>query len=225
MEAHASTALPAGAHVATITTDTISNVNASSGSTLNSGTSKMFAGSLMSFLSPSPTGMQGTAWLVGSPLASDINNVPTAMRTAIGSNTILGLGDVSGGYSTAGSGTETVTSMVDLQAILNSTDVTQDLIVGFYGGSDALGTGGVDVGAVVLTITKNGQQAWTKSFTSGSAAKTFFTNNSTVDLGLLGPGTGGSGFSAGSMLDVGVSMKVTTTAVSSTFDGKIVITT
>jgi hypothetical protein len=115
--------------------------------------------------------------------------------------------------------------MVDLQAILNSTDVTQDLIFGFYGGSDVLGTGGVDVGAVVLTIKENGQQAWTKSFSSGSAAKTFFANNSTVDLGLLGPGAGGSGFSAGSMLDVAVSMSVTTTAVGSSFDGKIVIST
>jgi len=114
VEALASSALPAGAHVVSITAETIGNVNATSGGTLNTGTSKMFADALIGFLAPSPTGMQGTAWLVGSPLASDISTVPSAIKTAIGSNTILGLGDVAGGYSTAGSGTETVANTLDL---------------------------------------------------------------------------------------------------------------
>jgi hypothetical protein len=221
VEAHATTTQPGGAHVASITTDSLMNVN--SGALLNTGTSKTFANAQMAFVAPNPTGMQGTAWLVGQPVASDISSVPAGMKTAIGSNTILGLGDVSGGYSTAGSGTETVTDTLDLHAILNSTDLTQDLIVGFYGGSDVLGTGSTDVGAVVLTVTEDGKSVFTQNFASGSAAHTFFANNSTANLGLLG--AGGSGFSAGTVHDFGVSLNVTTTAVGSTFDGRVLITT
>jgi hypothetical protein len=156
------------------------------------------------------TSGQDIALATGSPLASSLTpilaaNSQIAAATGNGSD-VLGIEEVGSGYSVGGAGSQTATSTTDFGVTVTSQDLAQDLVVGVYGGT-SFGSG---VTAVSLDVYANGNDLLSASFTSGSAAAAYFTNN-TIDLGAL----------SGSSLDLKVQMQVTSTSAGSGFYGGI----
>jgi hypothetical protein len=160
---------------------------------------------------------QGVADITGAPTSANIASVLAAnstIATAFAvSPSYFGLGELGGRYSTAGKGSETTVSTTGLVVDLGQLAVKQDLLIGFYGGT-LVGTG---VTGVTLTITANGTTLLNQSFTSGAAAKTWFTNNA-VDLGSLT-----ASLYAGGVANLSISLAVTANAAGSGFYGAFVI--
>ena len=164
------------------------------------------------------TGAQGLAVITDALAVSDLNTVLTnnaAIKSAFAvSPSYFALAQLGGRYSTAGNGKpETVNTSVNLSVDLAQVASVQDLLIGFYGGT-VLGTG---VTGVTLNVVANGTTLLTKSFSSGAAAQTWFTNNA-VDLGSLT----GSLYSGG-VANLTVSLSVTTTSAGSGFYGQMLI--
>eukprot|EP01037_Dinobryon_pediforme_P007783 gene7783-7849_t len=154
---------------------------------------------------------QGVAFITGVPMAADIatvlgtnSNIASAFAV---SPSYFGLAELGGRYSVAGTMAETTTSTVTLSVDLNQLASRQHLLVGFYGGT-AVGSG---VTGVVLTIKANGSTLLSKSFASGAAAQTYFTNQA-VDLGSLGAASYPTGIA-----NLSISLAVTGSTVGSGF--------
>jgi hypothetical protein len=211
--ADATTALPAGAHVAGVTADASTSYSGATAATIGMTAEALIGGTAPTFVS---TG-QGVAFATGAPAAASTNTVLThnpAIATAVGASpSFLAEGELGGAYSVGGTGSETTTSTFDVTVVLNSADTAKDLVLGLYGGT-SVGSG---VTGVSLNILANGVSTFT-SFTSGAQAATHFSDNP-VDLGPLS----GSAY-AGGTLNLEVVLKVTANAGSSGFYGGVVVT-
>jgi hypothetical protein len=212
VDAHASTALPAGAHVGSVIADAATGFSDTAGSIATVTANALIGGAAPTFVS---TG-QAVAIATGAPAAASTNAVladnPNIAAAVGGSPTFLAEGELGGAYTTGGSGSETTTSSFDITVLLNSADTAQDLVLGLYGGTNV----GSGVTSASLNILANGNSTFT-GFTSGTDAASHFTDSS-VDLGSLS----GSAYSSGS-LNLEVILKVTADAGSSGFYGGVVV--
>ena len=165
----------------------------------------------------SDTTDQGVAVITGAPTAANVATILAANSTIASAFAVtpsyFGIAEVGGAYTTAGITAETTTSTVSESVDLGQLALRQDLLVGLYGGT-LVGTG---VTGVTLTIIANGSTVLNQSFTSGAAAKAYFTNNA-VDLGSLA-GT----LYAGNVANISVSLSVTTSGAGSGFYGNLLI--
>jgi hypothetical protein len=221
VDGHAATSLPSGARIGNVTADATTSYNGtlSSATSASTDTASVTAEALMGATAPQfISAGQAVAYATGAPLAANTSAVLASNPSFNGqmggtSASFLALGEVGGGYSAAGTTSETSTSQVEIRAALNSTDLRKDLWVGVYGGTN-VGTG---VTGVTLDINANGVDKST-TFTSGTAAATFFKNNP-IDLGSLS----GSAFASGS-LDLRITLSTTTTSAGSGFFGGFIVT-
>jgi hypothetical protein len=137
-----------------------------------------------------------------------------AIASADGSPpSILAMEEVGGAYGVGGAGSETTTSTLDFNALLSANDMAQDLVLGLYGGQ-AIGSG---VTGVSLDVKANGVDLLSGSFSSGSAAAAYFSDNP-VDVGSLSGPTYASG-----SLNLSVTMQVTSDTAGSGFYGGIIV--
>jgi hypothetical protein len=209
VDAHAATKMPSGSYIDSVTADVSANVP---------GTIKVTAETLLADTAPSfITNVQGVAFVTAEPTAASIAPVLSAnavIASALGSPlSVLALEEVGGGYGTGATGSETTTSTTDFTALLNATDLSQDLVLGFYGGH----VNGSGVIGVSLSISADGVSLVDVSFASGAAAAAYFNDNA-VDVGSLA----GPTFASGS-LDLSVTMQVTTNTAGSGFFGGILV--
>jgi hypothetical protein len=198
VDAHAATSLPAGARVISIIADASDGVY---------GASTAISQAAIGTAAPAFifTG-QSVALATGAPLAADTNLVTTAnpsISGAILSNpSFLALAELGGAAG------QTSTNKLEIKVALNSTDLARDLVVGLYGGTGAAGG--------TLDINANGTD--TKFTFTGATADAFF-NDHPIDLGSLS----GSAYAAG-VLDLTVTLQVTTPSPGSAFHGGVIVT-
>jgi hypothetical protein len=160
---------------------------------------------------------QGVAEIDGTPGANAIAavlNANTKIAAAYAVNpSYFALAELGGRNSSTGTGSETVTSTVNLSVNLAQLATKQDLLLGFYGGT-SVGSG---VTGVTLSISANGSTLLSQTFATATAAVAYFTNDA-VDLGSLGAAVYGN-----TIADFTVSLSVTTDSVGSGFYGNVLI--
>ncbi|MGI9114787.1 MAG: PEP-CTERM sorting domain-containing protein [Chthoniobacterales bacterium] len=158
------------------------------------------------------SGLQAAAFVTGSPLVSDSlaalsahpnvhQNFNVAGEGSGPVSDVFGLAVLGGSYSSAGTASETFSARVSMS--LNLTQLPshnpQDLVVGLL---DPHSTGtGFDL--LTFTIMRNNAALLTQSFTSLTAANSFFHDH-TIDFGAVG-----NGVPAGSTLDLQFQLDVT----------------
>ena len=147
------------------------------------------------------TGAQAIAQIMGVPTAADVTSVLSAnsnISAAFAAKTnpdYFAIGELGGAYSTNDTDPETETSSIHMGVDL--TKITpKDLILGLYNGT-ATGAGFT---SMTFDVKANGTDILNKTFTSVSAATTYFTNDA-LDLGAL------SGY--GSTLTLDISLSIT----------------
>jgi hypothetical protein len=209
-DAHASSALPAGARILGVSGDA---------STSFAGSVVVSAETLIGAPAPvAGTDKQALAFITGAPVAPDTSAVIAVnpdIAGAIGGNPVfLGLASLGGSYAVGGSGPETMTSVAEFNVALDSSDLARDLVVGLYGGKSI----GADVTNVSLDIKANGIEQPLASFSDSASAVDYFKDNA-VDVGSLRD----PAFATGNV-DLVVTLKVTTDVGGSGFFGSIIVT-
>ncbi len=163
------------------------------------------------------TGYQAVAMAACAPDSASVNSVlganPTIASAFGSSATYFALGETGGGYSTNGAGAET--SMAELQIKINLALVPslQDLVVGFYDPS----TSGAGFTSLTLSMGGSPSSPYSETFTSVSAAQSYFDNNA-VDLGALKLGK-----VKNNIMDFDVELSITTDTPGSAFDFGLLI--
>ena len=113
---------------------------------------------------------------MAAPTAGEVNPVlaaNSAIKTAFGASpTFFALGEVGAGHATGGTTAEVGASSVTVDIDLAELSSPGDLILCLYGG-DAVGNG---VTGVTVSVTDDGSSLLDKSFTSGGAAKSYFSD-------------------------------------------------
>jgi hypothetical protein len=207
--AQTTTIEPAPSHVTSLSADASAGV---------SGTTTVSAETLLIGTTPTfITSSQAVAFGTGLPSSASINPILTAnasISAAFGSHpSVLAIEEIGGSHSTGASGSQTSTSTVDFNAILNAQDSAQDLKIGLFSGQ-AFGNG---VTGMTLDIDVDGVDLIKQSFANASAATAYFTNHA-VDLGPLSGGNYSSG-----TLDVQVQLQVSTNTAHSGFFGGLIV--
>ena len=133
------------------------------------------------------TSSQATALAMGAPAAAStaaVLNANAKIKAAFGASPVFfALGELGGGFSRGGTASQTATSEIDESVDLTKLASRQDLVVGFDHGT----TLGAGVTGVSFDLYADGTDVLSKTFTSASAARTWFTDNA-VDLGSLASG-------------------------------------
>jgi hypothetical protein len=165
------------------------------------------------------TAYQGIASETGAPAAFSVNAVLAAnpaIKMAFGSTpSFFSLGELGGGHARAGTDVETTTSSLEVKVDLNQLSDRQDLLVGLYH-PFASGKG---VTQVTLDISANGSDLFHEAFSSASAAVAFFSDHP-LDLGSLAHG---GIIGQGDLLDLKVTLGVTSNSAGSAFDAGFLI--
>ncbi len=145
------------------------------------------------------TGAQAIAQVMGVPTPADVNSVLSANSninsafTSVGTPDYFAIGELGGAYSTNDTDPETETSSIHMGVDL--TKITpKDLILGLYDGTST----GAGFTSMTFDVKANGVDVLNKTFTSPSAATTYFTNDA-LDLGAL----------SGSALTLDISLSIT----------------
>ncbi|HEV2364755.1 MAG TPA: hypothetical protein VGS12_11230, partial [Caulobacteraceae bacterium] len=131
----------------------------------------------------------GVANVTGAPQAADTDAVLNApqnasIKTAFGASpTFFSLAEMGGGYTSGGSGSQTVTSVVDLTIDLTKLASRADLVIGFH---DPI-TVGSGFSSLTFTLVGDGQTLISQTFTTLAAAQTYFSDHA-LDLGSLASG-------------------------------------
>src|SRR5207253_8269133 len=125
---------------------------------------------------------------------------------------VFGMGELGGKHSLLGTDAQTITS--SLSETVDTTVMTpgQDLVLGFYKGTLATG-----FTSLTLDVYVNGVDEVHQAFTSASAAKAFFTDNS-IDLGQIGAGD-----LTGSTLNIQAVMSISTSKAGAGLFGGVMI--
>ena len=124
------------------------------------------------------------------------------------------MGELGGGYSTAGKAAQIVTSQFSETVDLTKLGSRQDLLVGLYGG---MGTGS-GVTSIQFDLVADGVDVLSKTFASAAAAQSYFADNQ-VDLGSLATG---AALGADS-LTLSATLSVTSDAANSGFYGGLLL--
>ena len=146
---------------------------------------------------------------------SAVLNANPNIAAAFGASPSFFAIDELGGSSAKSGGTtsETTTESVDLTVDLTQLASRQDLVVGFYNAT-GLGTG---FSSLTFTLTGDGAQLFTETFTTLSSAEIFFTDNA-MDLGSLATGP-----LSGNTLTLQASFSLTTTSAGQGFYAQMII--
>jgi hypothetical protein len=171
-------------------------------------------GASASFLKSS----QAVAFEAAAPSAASTAPIlasNSAIAAAFGSSPVFfGIDEVGGGYSSGGSIAQTVTTEVNETVDITKLSTRGNLIVGLYNGA-AIGKG---VAGVAFDLYVDGADVLSKTFTSGTAAQDYFTDN-TINLGSLATDPQ---IDAGDLI-LKVVLTVTSTSAGSAFYGGILI--
>jgi hypothetical protein len=159
---------------------------------------------------------QALAIETGAPSAASaalVLNANPAIKAMFGLKPLVyGIGELGGGYSSAGAAGQSTTSEVDATLAGPALSATGHLVLGAYGGV-ALGGG---VTGVTFDLYANGVDVLSQSFASGAAAQAWFTDRA-IDLGAL------STLVSGGVLALRAVMTVTSTSAGSGFYGGLVV--
>jgi hypothetical protein len=209
LAASAATSLRVGQLIHTVTAS-------AKGTVAGTSTAKAIAG----IGGPAPgftTGPQAVALETGSPGAVSTSAVLSKngnIATAFGASPVFfAIDELGGRHSSAAAGAQTTTSEIDETVNLTKLASRQDLVVGLYNGVAV----GSNVTGVTFDLFADGVDVIHKSFASGAAAQTYFTNNA-VDVGSLA-----SGPLSGNTLTLKAVLRVTSSAAGSGFYGEIIV--
>ncbi len=204
---HASTGLATGGHVTSVVAD--ASTGFAGGSVAAATTAQAEIGGTAHDLID--TG-EGVAFVTGAPASASTDPVltqnPTIAAAAGASPIFLAQVELGGSYAVGGSGVETETSSFAITVKLDAADLTKDLVIGLFGG-----TNHGSVTDVSLDIFANNVDTF-KDIGDGAAATAYFTDHA-INLGSL---------SAGGTLNLDITLKVTSDTAVSGFYGGIVVT-
>jgi hypothetical protein len=132
----------------------------------------------------------------------------------LASPSFFAIGELGGGHSSAGAGSQTMTSVLTETVDLTQLSTRGDLILGLYDGA-AVGGGFT---SMTFDLTADGVDVADQTFTSTSAAETYFDDDA-IDLGSLA-----SGQTLGAdTLSLTATLTITTDAAGSGFYGDLII--
>jgi hypothetical protein len=160
---------------------------------------------------------QADAFETGAPSSASTSAVlaaNSAIATSFGASpTFFGISELGGAHSTAATGAQTTTLETDETVDLDKLSSRQDLMVGLYNGTSV----GESVSSVTFDLYADGVDVIHQTFSNGTAAQTYFTNNA-VDVGSLATGP-----LSGSTLTLKEVLTVTSTGSGSGFYGQTII--